>query len=220
MISLTVLYEDNHLLAVVKPGGMLIQGDATGDLSLVEWAGNYLKAQKDKPGDAFVGCIHRLDRPVSGLVLLAKTSKGLERMNKLFELRQVKKTYLARVQGVPDIHEGTLVDYLVKDEKTNKTKAFSREVKGSKRAELRYKLIGHYGKDAMLEVEPLTGRPHQIRVQLAKMGHPIKGDLKYGYPTANPDGNICLASKQLEFIHPVKNEPLRITAPSPDWTKW
>jgi 23S rRNA pseudouridine1911/1915/1917 synthase len=214
---LHIVYEDNHLIGVIKPAGMLIQGDHTGDESLVERVGSWLRMNYDKPGDAFVGCIHRLDRPVSGLVLLAKTSKGLERMNKIFEQREVVKKYMARVKGVPDIHEATLVHYLEKDERANKAKAHSREVKGSKRAELSYKLIGRLGNEAILEIEPKTGRPHQIRAQLAKIGHPIKGDLKYGYPTPNPDGSICLASISLSFIHPVKKEPVFIKGPIPEW---
>lgn len=218
-MDLHVLYEDNHLIAVNKPAGMLTQGDDTGDISLVEVVNEYLKKKYNKPGEAFVGLIHRIDRPVSGLVLMAKTSKALERMNKLFHDRLVQKKYLAVVKDKVLLEEGVLVNYLKKSTEKNVVHAHNTEVRDSKRAELSYRVDKYASKISLLEVSPKTGRPHQIRVQLAHMGHPIVGDVKYGYPTANNDYSIALHSWKLAFEHPVTKEPIQIKCPIPkrDW---
>ncbi|MDA0193550.1 MAG: RluA family pseudouridine synthase [Bacteroidetes bacterium] len=208
-----VLFEDNHLLVVNKPAGVLVQGDKTGDKPLVELCKAYIKKKYDKPGAVFLGVTHRLDRPVSGVVVFAKTSKALTRMNKLFESGDVKKTYWAIVRKRPPEDADKLVHWLSKNEKTNVTKARVKQYSGGLRSELHYKLIGQIGQHYLLEVNPLTGRPHQIRVQLSSIGCPIKGDLKYGYPKPNPDGNIGLHSVRIEFIHPIKMERIEIKAP-------
>ncbi|MEQ8323508.1 MAG: RNA pseudouridine synthase [Vicingaceae bacterium] len=215
-----VLYEDNHLIAVNKKAGVLVQGDKTGDDSLLDGLSVYLKIKYNKPGNVFTGLIHRIDRPVSGLVLLAKTSKGLSRMNELFKNRKITKTYLAIVEGKVDQKNGTLVSFMKKNEKQNKSYVSKKENGGYKRAELQFEtlqLLDHY---SLLEVFPLTGRHHQIRAQLAEMGHPIKGDLKYGAKRSNEDGSICLHAFRLEFEHPIKKETLTIRAPVPQIDTW
>lgn len=222
MIStLQVLYEDNHLLVINKQAGVLVQGDATGDKPLVEMAKEYIGKKYNKPGDVFLGVVHRLDRPVSGVVVFARTSKALERMNALFRDRATQKTYWALVASPPANNEGTLVHWLVKDEKKNKTTAYSRENPTGQRSELNYKVIDNKHGYYLIEVNPITGRPHQIRVQLASMGCPIVGDVKYGSEQSSPDGSIGLHARKLSFIHPVKKEPLTITAklPQNDWWK-
>lgn len=210
-----VIYEDNHLLIVNKPAGMLAQGDRTGDNSLVDWGKNYIKVRYDKPGAVFCGLVHRLDRPVSGAVALARTSKALERMTKLFRTRDVTKTYWAVSHRRPEQPEGKLVHWLQKDPKRNHVQAFDRPEGEGKKAELRYKLLGKINHHYLLEIYPLTGRPHQIRVQLAAMGCPIRGDVKYGSPKANPNGNINLHARRLAFIHPVRKTPLLLEAGLP-----
>ncbi len=222
MISpLSVLYEDNHLLVINKPAGVLVQGDITGDKPLVEMAKDYIGKKYNKPGDVFLGVVHRLDRPVSGVTVFARTSKALERMNALFRDRETKKIYWAIVTSKPSRQEGTLVHWLVKDEKKNKTTAYIRENANGLRSELNFTVIeskrGYY----LIEVNPITGRPHQIRVQLASMGCPIAGDVKYGSEMNSPDGSIGLHARRLSFIHPVKKEPLVISAelPQNDWWK-
>jgi 23S rRNA pseudouridine1911/1915/1917 synthase len=215
-----VLFEDNHLIAVNKRSGDIVQGDKTGDVPLPEIIKEWLKAKYDKPGNVFCGVIHRLDRPVSGVVLFAKTSKGLSRMTEQFREKETNKTYWAIVKNKPAVPEGKLVHYLLKDEKTNKSKAFDKEVKGSKRAELLYKLIASGENYHLVEVTLLTGRHHQIRAQLAKMGCSIKGDLKYGSERSNRDGSISLHSRQLSFIHPVSKETITLTAPVPNDKLW
>jgi len=210
-----VLYEDNHLIAVNKPGGTLVQGDATGDKTLGDQVKNYIKHKYKKPGDVFLGTIHRLDRPVSGVVVFARTSKALERMNKLFRDREVKKTYWAITNQQPDPIAGTLVDYIFKNSAKNKATALDRVSNrhpDAKRSELSYSLIGRIGHNVLLEVDPLTGRPHQIRVQLAKIGCAIRGDVKYGFHEANRDQCIHLHCRSLDFVHPVKKEPVHIFA--------
>jgi 23S rRNA pseudouridine1911/1915/1917 synthase len=216
----SVLYEDNHLLIVNKAGGVLVQGDETGDVPLVELCKSYIKKKYEKPGAVFLGVVHRIDRPVSGIVVLARTSKSLDRMNELFRERQTIKTYWAIVSEKPQSATGKLVHWLVKDEKKNKTTAYKVETKNALRSELSYELIASERDRHLLEVKPVTGRPHQIRVQLASMGCSIKGDLKYGYPEPNDDGNICLHSRRLEFIHPVQKNPLKIEAPTPENSDW
>jgi 23S rRNA pseudouridine1911/1915/1917 synthase len=215
-----VLYEDNHLIIVNKAAGVLVQGDATGDKTLSDYVKDYIKEKYNKPGDVFLGTVHRLDRPVSGIVVFARTSKALERMNEIFRRRDVQKTYWAVVGKKPEKKSGKLTHFLVKNEEKNTVKAFDTEVKGSQKAELTYRYLGEINHYHLLEVNPVTGRPHQIRVQLASMGCPIRGDVKYGYPRLNPEGNINLHARRLYFVHPVKKEPILIKAPLPENPFW
>lgn len=217
---MTVVYEDNHIIVVNKTSSEIIQGDKTGDTPLSEMVKQYLKEKYHKPGNVFIGVTHRLDRPVSGLVVFAKTSKALPRLNEMFRNGEVKKTYWAIVKECPKETEGELVHYLVRNEKQNKSYAYDKEVKNSKKAVLHYKLIGHSQNYYLLEVDLKTGRHHQIRCQLAKMGCPIKGDLKYGSPRSNPDGSICLHARTVQFVHPVSKEEIRLTAPVPEGNLW
>lgn len=223
MKNLQVIYEDNHLLAVNKPSGMLVQGDETNDKPLVDFAKDYIKARYGKPGDVFLGVVHRIDRPVSGAVIFARTSKALERMNKIFADREVDKTYWALVKDRPDPLSATLVHYLDKDREKNITKALdapSRRHPDAKRSELTYDLISSIGNYHLLEVHPKTGRSHQIRAQLSRIGLPIKGDLKYGFPTPNKDGSIHLHCRSMKFIHPVTKETIEIMADPPEGQVW
>ena len=217
---MTVVYEDNHIIVVNKTSSEIVQGDKTGDTPLSEMVKQYLKEKYHKPGNVFIGVTHRLDRPVSGLVVFAKTSKALPRLNEMFRNGEVKKTYWAIVKECPKETEGELVHYLVRNEKQNKSYAYDKEVKNSKKAVLHYKLIGHSQNYYLLEVDLKTGRHHQIRCQLAKMGCPIKGDLKYGSPRSNPDGSICLHARTVQFVHPVSKEMIRLTAPVPEGNLW
>jgi len=219
-LPFTVLFEDNHLLVVNKSSGILVQGDATGDIPLVEFGKQYIKEKYAKPGEVFLGVVHRLDRPVSGVVVLARTSKALERMNALFRDRETEKIYWAIVRKKPTSPEGTLVHWLSKDEKKNKTTAYSSEKPGALRSELTYKVLASGPGCWLLQVNPVTGRPHQIRVQLASMGCVIGGDLKYGDTQANDDGSIYLHARQLSFLHPVKKERISFEAPLPDVGLW
>lgn len=219
-ISTRILYEDNHLLAVNKRAGELVQGDETGDEPLVETCKRYVKEKYNKPGDVFLGVVHRLDRPVSGVVIFARTSKALERMNEQFRERETKKTYWAIVRSKPQHQSGTLVHWLIKNEKNNKVTAYARENKDGQRSELSYRVIKSQSGYFLLEVNPLTGRPHQIRVQLASMGCPIVGDVKYGAEQPNSDHSICLHARRLQFVHPVKKEPVSIEAPLPKNEFW
>jgi 23S rRNA pseudouridine1911/1915/1917 synthase len=215
-----ILYEDNHLIAVNKRAGDIVQVDDTGDESLDEKVKKYIAKKYSKPNGAFLGVVHRLDRPVSGVILFAKTSKALDRINQMFKNREMKKTYWAVVRKLPNPPEGTLVHYLVKNSQKNVTKAYDNPVEGSLRAELNYKLIGELNGYYLIEVDPLTGRPHQIRVQLSTLGCPIVGDNKYGYPRGSLKKSICLHARRLEFIHPVKKEPVEIFAPLPHDGFW
>jgi len=216
----TVLYEDNHLLVVNKASGLLVQGDSTGDRPLVELCKAYIKNKFDKPGKVFLGVVHRLDRPVSGAVVLARTSKALERMNKLFRDRKVQKIYWAIVKKKPEKTNGRLIHWLRKDPSKNKTTAYSEEEPGAQRAELTYRLLGSTNDHHLLEITPITGRPHQIRVQLASIGCPIRGDLKYGFKQPNKDASINLHARKLYFIHPVKKEPIEFIAGLPNNNFW
>ena len=200
---MTVVYEDNHIIIVNKTASEIVQGDKTGDTPLSETVKQYLKEKYSKPGNVFIGVAHRLDRPVSGLVVFAKTSKALSRLNEMFKNS-----------------EGELVNYLVRNEKQNKSYAYDKEVPGSKKAILHYRLIGRSQNYYLLEIDLKTGRHHQIRCQLAKMGCPIKGDLKYGSPRSNPDGSICLHARYIRFVHPVSKELIEVEAPVPPGNLW
>lgn len=215
-----VLYEDNHLIAVSKASGVLVQGDQTKDLPLSEYVKAYLKEKYQKPGNVFAGVIHRIDRPVSGIVLLAKTSKALERMNELFRNRSIEKTYWAVVKSKPPKDRDTLVHFLKKSNEKNVSKAYDNEISGALRSELSYQIIGQSEKFYLLEVKPISGRHHQIRAQLSKIGCPIKGDLKYGYDRSNEDGRIHLHARKIAFIHPIKKEQMEIVADLPQEKVW
>lgn len=215
-----VIYEDNHIIIVNKSSGEIVQGDKTGDTPLVEHVRTYIKEKYNKPGNVFCGLTHRLDRPVSGVVIFAKTSKALERINNMLKNHEIKKTYWAIVKNPPKQSEGKLVNYLVRNEKQNKSYAYPTEKPNSKRAELNYKVIGKSDNYTLLEVNLITGRHHQIRCQLAAMGCPIKGDLKYGFARSNPDGSISLHARSVEFTHPVSKELIHVEAPTPQDTLW
>jgi 23S rRNA pseudouridine1911/1915/1917 synthase len=215
-----VIYEDNHLLVVNKPSGVLVQGDETGDKALVDYCKDYIKEKYNKPGAVFLGVVHRIDRPVSGLVIFARTSKALERMNALFRNKDIHKVYWAVVKRRPPEIQGKLVHYLIKDEKRNVSSAFEKEVEDSKRSELNYKVLGKLNDHYLLEIRPLTGRPHQIRVQLAAIGSPIRGDVKYGFPKANSDMGINLHAKDVYFAHPVTKEKIHLRAGLPNNQFW
>lgn len=217
---MTVIYEDNHIIIVNKTASEIVQGDKTGDTPLSETVKEYIKEKYAKPGNVFLGVTHRLDRPVSGIVVFAKTSKALSRLNDMFRNGEVKKTYWAIVKNRPTSIEGELTHWLVRNEKQNKSYAYDKEVKDSKKAILCYRQIGHSQNYYLLEVDLKTGRHHQIRCQLAKMGCPIKGDLKYGSPRSNPDGSICLHARRIQFIHPVSKESIDIEAPVPNGNLW
>jgi 23S rRNA pseudouridine1911/1915/1917 synthase len=210
-----ILFEDNHLIAVMKRAGDIVQVDETGDEPLDEQVKKYLAIKYNKPNSAFLGVVHRLDRPVSGVILFAKTSKALERMNAVFKNREVKKTYWAVVRNKPAKSSGVLVHWLVKNPQKNIVTPHNTEVPGSQRAELSYRLLGELGGYYLIEVDPLTGRSHQIRVQLSTLGCPIVGDNKYGYPRGSRKGSICLHARRLQFLHPVKKEPVNIFAKLP-----
>lgn len=217
---MTVVYEDNHIIVVSKTASEIVQGDKTGDTPLSETVKQHLKEKYQKPGNVFLGVTHRLDRPVSGLVIFAKTGKALARLNDMFRNSEVKKTYWAVVKNAPKVPEGELVHFLVRNEKQNKSYAYEKEVPNSKKAILQYRLIGHSENYFLLEVDLKTGRHHQIRCQLAKMGCPIKGDLKYGFPRSNPDGSICLHARRVQFVHPVSKQPIELEAPLPEGNLW
>ena len=217
---MTVVYEDNHLVIVNKAASEIVQGDKTGDEPLSESLKRYLKEKYNKPGNVFLGVVHRLDRPVSGLVVFAKTSKALSRLNTMLAQGEVKKTYWAIVTARPPQEEGELIHYLVRNEQQNKSYAYDRERQGSKQAILHYRLIATSDRYWLLEVDLKTGRHHQIRCQLSKMGCPIKGDLKYGAPRSNPDGSISLHARRIRFVHPVSKQSIDLTAPVPHLAPW
>ena len=215
-----VLYEDNHIIIVNKASSEIVQGDKTGDMPLSEMVKSYIKEKYNKPGAVFLGVVHRLDRPVSGVVVFARTSKALERLNAMFrEGGRIKKTYWAIVKNRPAEPEAELVHYLIRNEQQNKSYAYATERSGAKRSVLNYRLLGSMEKYHLLEVALQTGRHHQIRCQLSKMGSPIKGDLKYGAPRSNPDGGISLHARRITFLHPVKKEEMTIEAPVPSTWK-
>lgn len=218
--DLNIIYEDNHLIAVNKMPGQLVQGDKTGDDSLDKLLKDYLKVKFSKPGNVYLGVIHRLDRPVSGIVVFARTSKALTRMNELFREKQVSKSYWCIVGELPVPEEGSLKHFLKKNEKQNKSYAHASQVKGSKEALLGYNLLSRSDHYFLLEVDLQTGRHHQIRCQLAHSGWPVKGDLKYGYPRSNKDGSISLHARALSFMHPVTSESMALKADPPRDPLW
>lgn len=215
-----VLYEDNHVIIVSKSAGEIVQGDKTGDTPLSETVKAYIKEKYAKPGDVFLGVVHRLDRPVSGIVLFARTSKALARLNEMFRVGAVQKTYWAIVQNPPKEPEATLTHYLLRNEKQNKSYAYGHERPQAKKAVLDYRVIAHSDRYHLLEVHLHTGRHHQIRCQLAAIGCPIKGDLKYGAPRSNPDGSISLHARSISFEHPVSHIQISVEAPPPADALW
>lgn len=215
-----VLYEDNHIIVINKAAGEIVQGDKTGDESLCDTMKQYIKEKYAKPGNVFIGLPHRLDRPVSGVVVFAKTSKALERLNRMFSEGAVKKIYWALTKGIPTPAEAELETWILRNEKMNKSFSYPKEVKGSKRAILHYRIAAASQNYNLIEVELKTGRHHQIRCQLSSIGCPIKGDLKYGAQRSNPDGSISLHARYIEFIHPVSKELIAITAPLPNDRLW
>jgi 23S rRNA pseudouridine1911/1915/1917 synthase len=215
-----IIFEDNHLIVINKKSGQIVQGDKTGDTPINDLLKQFLKDKYNKPGNVFVGTAHRIDRPVSGIVLFAKTSKALARINEMFQKKEVQKTYWCIVKNKPQKTEGTLTDYLLKNEKQNKSYTVKPEVKGALKCELLYKVLLSSDNYHLLEIKPLTGRHHQIRAQLANAGWPIKGDLKYGFDRSNPDGSICLHARKVNLIHPVSKTLLEIVAPAPNEKLW
>jgi len=218
--NVQVLYEDNHLIAVNKRVGDIVQGDKTNDTPLSEIVKEYLKQKYNKPGAVFLGVVHRLDRPTSGLVIFAKTSKALKRMNQLFVDKKIDKTYWALVRNAPQQQKDTLTHWLKKNPKTNTTKVYPKEVKDSKKAILHYKILSKLQRYSLLKITLETGRSHQIRSQMAYIGCPIKGDLKYGAKRSNTDGGIHLHAKKVQFIHPVSKDSITINASLPDEKLW
>jgi 23S rRNA pseudouridine1911/1915/1917 synthase len=218
--NLQILHEDNHLIVVNKRVGDIVQGDKTGDKPLSEIVKEYIKEKYNKPGEVFLGVVHRLDRPTTGIVAFARTSKALSRMNELFSNRETQKTYWAVVKNKPEKSNDKLVHYLKRNEKNNTSKAHLKEVPDSKLASLEYQIIKELTNYTALEIQLHTGRHHQIRAQLAAIGSPIKGDLKYGFDRSNPDGGIHLHARKLHFVHPVSKESITIVAPTPDDVIW
>ncbi|MDT7830780.1 RNA pseudouridine synthase [Flavobacteriaceae bacterium S356] len=211
--SLQVLFEDNHIIIINKRAGDIVQGDKTGDTPLSDIVKQYIKEKYQKPGDVFLGVVHRLDRPTSGIVMFARTSKALERLNKMLREKQIQKTYWAVVKNLPKKENNTLVHFLKKNPKNNKSTVYTKETEGSKKAYLHYKTVKKLDNYSLLEIDLETGRHHQIRAQLSYIGSPIKGDLKYGFDRSNKDGSIHLHARRIQFIHPVKKDEVIITAP-------
>lgn len=218
--NLQVIYEDNHIIAINKRVGDIVQGDRTGDIPLSDIVKAFLKKKYNKPGNVYLGVVHRLDRPTTGIVLFAKTSKALPRLNKMFAEKSALKTYWAMVKNCPSKDKDTLIHWLKKNPKNNKSKAYSKEVTGSKKAILHYKVINKLDQYCLLEIELETGRHHQIRTQLAAIGSPIKGDLKYGFNRSNSDGGIHLHAKTLKILHPVSKELMTFKASLPEDNLW
>jgi len=219
-IEMQVLYEDNHIIIVNKAPSEIVQGDKTGDKPLLDIVKDYLKVKYNKPGNVFCGVTHRLDRPTSGVVVFAKTSKALSRLNEMFKNNEIDKTYWAIVKKLPAKAEATLTHYLIKNERTNKSTAYDVEKPNTKKAVLHYKVIAQSQNYHLLEVDLETGRHHQIRCQLSKIGSPIKGDLKYGAERSNLDGSISLHARKISFVHPVSKEKIEVVAPTPDDVLW
>ncbi len=217
---MTVLYEDNHIIIVNKSSSEIVQGDRTGDVPLSEVVKNYIREKYHKPGNVFLGVVHRLDRPVSGIVVFARTSKALTRLNEMFRTKEVRKTYWALVKNRPPQPQGDCIDWLVRNERQNKSYVCTKQVDGAKEARLSYRQIGKTENYFLLEVHLHTGRHHQIRCQLAHLGCPIKGDLKYGAQRSNPNGSICLHARRIQFVHPVSKKEMDVEAPLPDETVW
>jgi 23S rRNA pseudouridine1911/1915/1917 synthase len=218
--NLQILHEDNHIIAINKRVGDIVQGDKTGDQPLSDVVKEYIKEKYNKPGEVYLGVIHRLDRPTTGIVVFAKTSKALTRLNEMFKNRDTQKTYWAVVKKTPEPQEATLEHYLTRNTKNNTSKAYTKEVPDSKLAKLDYKVIYKLTNYSVLEINLHTGRHHQIRTQLAAIGCPIKGDLKYGFNRSNPDGGIHLHARKLDFIHPVSKENISLLAPLPNESTW
>lgn len=217
---MTVLYEDNHIIVVNKNSGEIVQGDKTGDVPLSDIVKSWIKDKYNKPGNVFLGVVHRLDRPVQGVVVFAKTSKALSRLNDMFRTADVHKTYWAITKNRPEEPEGTLTHWLVRNEKQNKSYAYDTEKPNAKKAVLHYKLLAESDNYNLMEINLMTGRHHQIRCQMAHIGCPIKGDLKYGAKRSNIDGSISLLARKIEFVHPVSKEQITVVAPLPDDTLW
>ena len=218
--NLKVLFEDNHIVIVNKRSGDITQGDRTGDKPLSDVVKEYIKDKYNKPGDVFLGVVHRLDRPTSGVIIFARTSKALERLNKMLRDKTINKTYWAVVKDAPKKEKQTLVNYLKKNPKNNKSSVFTKEIDGSKKATLHYQVLKKLDNYSLLEIDLETGRHHQIRAQLSSIGFPIKGDLKYGFNRSNKDGSIHLHARKIEFIHPVSKEQISIIAPTPNEVIW
>lgn len=216
----SVIYEDNHLIAVIKPAGVLVHGDSTGDPTLGDSVKQYIKDRYNKPGDVFLGTIHRLDRPVSGVVVFARTSKALSRMNAMLRDHKITKIYHSVVSGRLPEFQGKLVHHIAKDSDKNFVRAFTRSKKGTKEATTHYEVLGEVSGLTKVKLTPITGRPHQLRVQMAKVGCPIVGDVKYGSDRPMDDLSLCLHCSEMSFQHPVKLEPIRITAATPDKLYW
>ncbi len=219
-MNITVLYEDNHLIAVKKQSGDIIQSDQSGDITLADKVKEYIKRKYNKPGDVFLGIIHRIDRPVSGVVVFARTSKALTRMNELFREKKIQKVYWAVVEEKPPLENGEIVNWLKKNQEKNRSRAYDSEVKESKKAELKYQLMGRSRNYYYLKINPLTGRHHQIRVQLSNIGCRIKGDVKYGAKRTNKDGSIHLLARSISFVHPVKKQEIEIVCNPPIDPLW
>jgi len=218
--NLQVLFEDNHIVVVNKRAGDITQGDKTGDKPLSDVVKEYIKDKYNKPGDVFLGVVHRLDRPTSGIIIFARTSKSLERLNKMLRDKKINKTFWAIVKNHPKKEKDTLINFLRKNPKNNKSTAYNKEIDGSKKAILHYTVIKKLDNYSLIEVDLETGRHHQIRTQLSNIGSPIKGDLKYGFDRSNKDGSIHLHARKIQFIHPVSKKQINITAPTPKEVDW
>lgn len=218
--NLQVLFEDNHIIIVNKRSGDITQGDKTGDKPLSDVVKNYIKRKFNKPGNVYLGVVHRLDRPTSGVIIFARTSKALERLNKMLREKKINKTYWAIVKGCPKKEKDTLINFLKKNPKKNKSSVYQHEISGAKRAVLHYQVIQKLDNYSLLEIDLETGRHHQIRTQLSAIGFPIKGDLKYGFNRSNKDGSIHLHARKIEFIHPVSKELISLIAPTPNDVIW